>query len=172
LKSDVETKLVSSCRRGDTSAYAGLVSAYSGRIFAISLGMLGNKDDAEDVAQQVLLKGFADIGQLRDGERFGAWICQIAKNLCIDFIRRRRRERRVVGRQGLTGQNDSEDYLNLENALSKLSEDSRVVLLLYYFDGRDSKKIAETLSISKAAVHKRLSRARKELHKLLAFEVD
>ncbi|MHC4482754.1 MAG: RNA polymerase sigma factor [Planctomycetota bacterium] len=168
MNSHSEKKLIVCCRNGDKSAYAGLVRAYCGRVFAICLGMLGNTHDAEDIAQQALLKGFTDIGELRDSEQFGAWISRIAKNLCIDFIRRQKRRRNALLRRAATNVNSSNDCRGLEAALAKLPQEYRVGLMLYYFDGRSTKNIAETLAISEAAVHARLSRARKKLRELLS----
>ncbi|MHC4621784.1 MAG: RNA polymerase sigma factor [Planctomycetota bacterium] len=165
-----EKKLVEQCRRGDKSAYAGLVKAYTGRVFAICLGLLGNRHDAEDIAQQALLKGFAEIGELRDGDRFGAWIGRIARNLCIDLMRRRERKQNALGRRTTMVDSDKEEYLRLQAALGRLPQEYRVVLMLYYFDGQSTKNIAETLEISEMAVHTRLSRARKRLRKLLETE--
>ena len=166
----LEKKLVARCRKADKLSYAGLVKAYSRRVFAICLGMLGNNHDAEDIAQQVLLKGFTDINQLRDDEQFGAWISRIARNLCIDFIRRRKLEANGLVEQAATSRSDSKEYPGLEAALAKLSEDYRLALMLYYFDGRSAESVAETLGISKAVVYTRLSRARKQLRKLLDAE--
>ncbi|MHC4192782.1 MAG: RNA polymerase sigma factor [Planctomycetota bacterium] len=153
-------------------AYAGLVKVYSRRVFAICLGMLGNVDDAEDVAQQALLKGFTDIEQLRDSEQFGAWIGRIARNLCIDFLRRRKRERNAFAKRTEAGENNSSVYPELQDALAKLPRRHRLALMLYYFDGRSTENIAETLQISRAAVYARMSRARKSLRKLLKTEGD
>ena len=152
MNSHSEKKLVASCRNGDKSAYTGLVRAYSGRVFAICLGMLGNSHDAQDIAQQALLTGLADINQLRRDERFGAWIGRIAKNLCIDFIRRQKFKQNALLRQVTASQSSSKSYPELEGALAKLSQDYRLALVLYYFDGRSTKNIAETLEISEAAV--------------------
>jgi RNA polymerase sigma-70 factor (ECF subfamily) len=132
--------------------------------------MLGNRHDAEDIAQQVFLKGLRDINQLLDGERFGAWIGRTTKNLCIDFIRRQK-----YGRNDRPGQCSAIEagpaaYPELEGALAKLAEKYRLVLMLYYFDGQSTKNIAEALDITEAAVHTRMSRARKELRKLLESE--
>jgi len=143
------------------------VKAYSGRVFAICLGMLGHRDDAEDIAQQALLKGFTDINKLRDEEQFGAWISRIAKNLCIDFIRRRKRTQSIIAKRVWAAQSGSQEYSGLKSALGELSEEYRLALVLYYFDGRSTKSIAETLMISEAAAQTRLSRARKQLRKLL-----
>jgi len=165
-----EENLVECCRNGENAAYASLVKAYSGRVFAICLAMLGNSHDAEDVAQQSLLKGLADIKQLQDGELFGAWISRIARNLCIDFIRRRKHEQRVLRQQIAAGSGTSRDYTELEAALMKLPEEYRLALTLYYFDGHSTKAVAEALQISQAAAQVRISRARKKLRNLLKAE--
>ena len=170
MNSDLEKELAGSCPNADRLAYTDLVKVYSGRVFAICLGMLGNTHDAEDIAQQTLLKGFMDINQLRDGGQFGVWISRIAKNLCIDFIRRRKRKQSILRRRTGAGQNDSKGYPELKSALAKLPEEHRLALMLYYFDGRNTKNIAETMTISEAAAQARLSRARKRLRKLLETE--
>lgn len=162
-----EKELAVRCRNGDTSAYAGLVRAYSGRIFAICLAMLGNHHDAEDIAQQTLLNGLRGIGRLRSDEQFGAWISRIARNLCVDFVRKRKHKPSVVVQQANSARPDSGGYPELEGALARLPRESRLTLMLYYFDGRDTKNIARALDISQGAVQTRLSRARKQLRKLL-----
>jgi RNA polymerase sigma-70 factor (ECF subfamily) len=165
LNEDLETKLVAACREGDKSAYAGLVKAYSGRIFAICLGMLRHRENAEDIAQQALLKALIGIKQLRDDEQFGAWISRIAKNLCIDFTRKQKRF--FLIKRAAVSRNSSKEYPELQMALAKLPEEHRLALMLFYFDGRSTKNIAQTLEISEALAQKRLSRARKQLRRLL-----
>lgn len=166
---DVETEktLVASCQKGDKGAYTGLVKAHSGRVFAICLAMLGDRHDAEDMAQQTLLRGFMQIGNLRNAERFGAWIAQIAHHLCLDAIRRRKSQVVSVRLARDPAKDDSEAHRRLEGALAELSPDYRMPLLLFYFNGRSTKSIAETLDISQAAVQTRLTRARKQLRRLL-----
>lgn len=167
MNGDLEKEQAKFCCNSDKSACRDLVKAYSGRVFAICLGMLGNINDAEDVTQQTLLKGLTNIRQIRDNEQFGAWISRIAKNMCIDFIRVQKRRRNFVKRCALTNRSISKDYAKLESALAKLSEKYRLPLMLYYFDGRSTKTIAEALKISEAAAQTRMSRARKKLRKLL-----
>jgi RNA polymerase sigma-70 factor (ECF subfamily) len=170
LDAKEEKMLIASCQNGDRAAYGGLVKAHSGRVFAICLSLLGDRHDAEDMAQQTLLKGFMQVKRLRNSERFGAWIAQIARHLCIDAIRRRKAE--VVVPPPDTGDADGtpKDYRRLEAALARLSPDYRTPLLLFYFDGRSTQSIAETLSISQAAVQTRLSRARQKLRDYLGSE--
>jgi len=147
--------------------YRRLAKDYGNRVFAVCFGMLGNSHDAEDVAQQTLLKGFANIEQLEDEQKFGAWICKIARNLCVDFIRKQRREKTIDPACVVQRQNGRKDYTELHSALTKLSEEYRVALMLYYFDGQSTRSVAEAMGISEAAAQTRLSRARKQLREVL-----
>ena len=108
------------------------------------------------------------IRSLRNSERFGHWIAQIARHLCIDLMRRRKMPA-VVREPRESGPNeDPETHHRLEAALAELNQDYRLPLLLFYFNGRSTKSIAETLDIRQAAVQTRLSRARKQLRQRLA----
>lgn len=170
-----EKELLAGSRRGSPAlrrrAYGQLVRAYSARVFAICLAMLGNRADAEDAAQQAFLKGFENIKSLGGEARFGAWICRIAKNLCVDLIRSRGRQRRVLGKlaaeQVRSGGRDSAGFDELEAALARLPEEYRLPLVLYYFDGRSAKGVAEAFEISEAAVYTRMCRARSMLREIL-----
>lgn len=170
MDAETEKTLVASCQKGDKGAYAGLVKAHSGRVFAICLAMLGDRHDAEDTAQQTLLRGFMQIGNLRNSDRFAAWIAQIARNLCLDVIRKRKTQVAPVRVSGDCATHDCEEHRRLEAALAELSPDYRMPLLLFYFNGHSTKSIAETLDISQAAVQTRLTRARRKLRDLLVSE--
>lgn len=173
MDANTEKNLITSCQNGNRMAYADLVRAHSGRVFAICLGMLGNRHDAEDMAQQSLLRGFMHIGSLRQSGRFAPWIARIARNLCLDAIRKQKHNT-ISGSVGAGREDgmDAEDCRRLEAALARLSSDYRVPLLLFYFDGRSTRNIAETLGITQANVQTRLSRARRQLRALLAAQGD
>ena len=166
-----QTELVALSRTGDKETYSRLVRIKSGLVFGLCLGMLGNIHDAEDITQQALLKGFTDIDKLQKDDRFEQWICQIARNICIDLIRRRTKERDVA-REYIPKENKPVEYGFLEMALASLPEQYRTVLTLYYFDGHSSKNIGHLLDISLSAVHMRITRARQELRKILEVERD
>ena len=157
----------------DRFAYSKLVKDYSARIFAICFSMLSSRDDAEDVTQQVFLKGFTDINQLRDLDKFGLWITQIAKHMCLDFLRRRKLNKMALKRIATEdvkyeSMYDQDKYSRLRSALMQLTEEYRLPLMLYYFDGQSTKNIAESLEITVATAQTRLSRARKKLRQLLS----
>lgn len=162
-----EEELITACCLGDREAYAELVKKQSKRIFAICFGILGNSHDAEDITQQTLIKGFIEIRNLRDKKQFGSWVGRIARNLYIDNIRRRKRRETIVPEQPRQSLERNDDYFDLKEALVKMSAKYRSLLILYYFDGKNSNRITEALNLSRSTVLKRLSRARKQLRKLL-----
>jgi len=167
LDVEMERNLVASARNGDKDAYGRLVRAHSGRVFAICLGMRADRHDAEDMSQQAFLRGFMQIRTLRNSEKFATWIAQIARNSCIDLIRRRRPQAVSVPACHNDRDDERTEGLRLGAVLTELPAQYRVPLLLFYFDGRSTQSIAETLGLTQGAVQTRLSRARRLLRKLM-----
>jgi RNA polymerase sigma-70 factor (ECF subfamily) len=163
LDSQAEEQLVASCRDGDRNAYAQLVRRHAGQVFAVCLGMVGDAHDAEDLAQDALVRGFAKISRLRKGRYFRAWITGIARNLCVDHLRRRKTERAALASCSTTKHTARTDFRALQGAVLELPEQYRLPLLLYYFDGHSIENIGIALGLSPAAVSTRLSRARRQL---------
>ena len=163
----LDENVVRACRQGDTASYTLLVKRHYRHVFAVCLGILGNVHDAEDIAQDAMLKGLVKIKKLARGEQFEAWILKIAKNLCIDFIRRRKRIKPLDPEQLMQAGQRNQDNHELEQAVRRLPQELRLPLVMYYFDGKNAKKIAGKLKISHSGVCQRIREARKELHKLL-----
>jgi len=164
--------LVVSCLAGDRSAYELLVRKHYKRIFLTCLGILGNVHDAEDMAQDAMMKGYEQIRTLRDGSKFGPWIARIAKSLCINFIRRKKYNRTVVAEIAIHANQSRTDYDNLQLAIEQLPQETRAPLVMYYFDGQSVKKVAERLEMSTSTVYLKLRTAITELHNLLAKQGD
>ena len=161
-------KLVKASQAQDKNAYASLVKAHYRHVFLLCLGMVGNVHDAEDIAQDVMLKGFEQIRKLRDPAQFGSWIAKIAKNLCINFYRRKKRIGRLLTEKAARPNQSADENDRLHLAIEKLPQDIRLPLVMYYFDGRDVKAVSKKLSISSSGVYQKLRVGIKQLHKLLA----
>jgi RNA polymerase sigma-70 factor (ECF subfamily) len=177
LDSRPDETLVAASREGDEDAYASLVRRHLRYVFAICLGILGARADAEDAVQDVFLKGFTGIGSLRAEDRFVAWIGQIARNHCKDHVRRRTRR----AEEPLTDLHETDlprhrtaaaedEFHDLHAALERLSDDLRMPLLLYYYDGKSTRRLAEELGLTQGGACARLYRARRELRRLLEEE--
>jgi RNA polymerase sigma factor (sigma-70 family) len=165
-----DTDLVVAARRGDRAAYAVLVRRYYGQVFLVCLGVLGRTHDAEDVAQDAMIKGLEKVHQLRDAGQFGHWIIKVARNLSVNFLRKRTAADRAADQKydvpgGRTPATD-----DLQEAVAQLPWDLRLPLVMYYLDGRNVKSVAETLEISTSGVYAKLRMALKELHDILTAQ--
>ncbi len=167
-----DENLVAASRKGNKTAYAQLVEKYYRHLFLICLGIVGNIHDAEDVAQETILKGFVEISRLRESSRFGPWIIKIARSLCINFIRRKQRGSRILEKKAAQSDGQSGLNDNLQQAIEKLPMEVRLPLVMYYFDGQSVQKVADNLDMSTSAVYSKLRDAIKELHRLLAVQGD
>ena len=162
-----DKKLVTAAKRGQKEAYAELVKRYYRDVFAVCLGILGNIDDAEDIAQDAMLTGFMKIRKLHKADRFGWWVLQIAKNLCIDLLRRKKHVKAILaGLPTQSNQKINQDQ-DIHTSIRQLPLELRLPLVMYYFDNKSTKKIAERFNISHSGVCSRIKEARKQLHKLL-----
>jgi RNA polymerase sigma-70 factor (ECF subfamily) len=167
LNESLDESVVRACRQGDKTAYAILVKRHYRHIFAMCLGVLGNVHDAEDVAQEAMLKGFLKIKKLDKGEQFEVWILRIARNLCFDFLRRQKRKKVLSAKQLMRCRQRTGENHDLQQAIRRLPQELRVPLTMYYFDGENAKTIAEKLNISHSGSCQRIREARKQLHELL-----
>ena len=159
--------LVEASRRGDKQAYAILVKRHYRYVFAVCLGMLANVHDAEDIAQDTMLKGFLKIRRLYRGERFDLWVLRIAKNLCHDYLRRKKHAKNITKQIRYQSKRVSDENENLHEAIDQLSQEYRVPLMMYYFDNRSAKTIAEKLNISHSGACHKIRTARRKLYDLL-----
>lgn len=136
------------------------------------LGLLANVHDAEDVAQDAMLKGLLRLAQLREGAQFSCWILQIAKNLCMDFHRRPKRLNLIGNEYPEKTQLIKNDHQDLHCAIKQLPKELRVPLVMYYFDNKNAKIIAQRMNISHSGACQKIRMARQQLHERLSERVS
>jgi RNA polymerase sigma factor (sigma-70 family) len=136
-------------------------------VFAVCYGILVNVHDAQDAAQETMLRGLVKAARGVDSEQIRPWLIRVARNLCIDRLRRRKRRGPPAEPPTPPSRQDLNAQLELEQAIQRLPAELRVPLLMFYFDGRGTKTIAETLNISHSGVCQRLRMARRQLHEFL-----
>ena len=168
-----DKELAWASQQEDRTAYAVLVQRHYKPVFLVSLGVLGNIHDAEDAAQDAMIKGFECVRQLRDGSQFGGWIVAIARNLSINLLRKRKTAAKAPALDVPSEPEKTEpSHEGLQQAVARLPLDLRLPLVMYYFDGQDVKTVAEKLAISTSGVYGKLRTAIKELHEVLTAQGD
>lgn len=182
-----EQELIARVQRGQNELFYELVRPYERRVYAAALAILRNESDAEDVAQEAMLKALANIRQFRAEARFSTWLIQITVN---EALMRRRRQRTAI-MEGIDDRRDDEgeyaprDFADwreipsealerkevrqrLAEALAALDGKYREVFVLRDMEQLNIQETAEALGISVASVKTRLLRARLMLRDLLA----
>ena len=143
--------------------------------FRVALGVLHNREDAEDVAQEAFVRAYRSFHRLRDRERFRGWLARIAWRLALDRQRgAERRERRELAASDPAPVRTVEDLAvsrqfqeRLERAMDELPEKLRMVLVLAGVEGYDTSETARLLALPEGTVKSRLHAARKQLAKKL-----
>lgn len=132
---------------------------------ALAFALLGEREEAEDVVQETLLRAYLGLGTLRDRERFGSWLGSIAVNLAR--MRRRRPRPETLPLFELAAPAADEAETRVGDALAALPPAMRDLLLMHYVEGVSCAEIADRLGCSAGAVRVRLHRARERLRQLL-----
>lgn len=183
--------LVERAKAGDSEAYRELVEEYQTRAHSIALGILGNYQDAEEIAQEAFVKAYKNLSSFRAQSSFYTWLYRIIFNLSIDLSRKAYR-RSEIGMEDNTAidtvaqysdadssrymgtvSDPESEYRNQEirqrfnEALAALSPDHRAVITLREIDGLSYAEISEVVACTKGTVMSRLHHARKKLQAAL-----
>jgi RNA polymerase sigma-70 factor, ECF subfamily len=155
---------------GDREAFEMIIRTHSRSLFAIAYSILQNREEAEDVVQDSLVKAWKTRWRVRDPEKFPAWVCMIARNRARDMFRKRRP---IPFTEDITETNETPtpDTVSLDqqlhSALADLPELHRAALTLRYFEEMDYRTIENTLGLSNGALRGILGRALASLRKQL-----
>nr|ACS83714.1 Cft2 [uncultured bacterium AOCefta2] len=158
--------------KGDTDAFGELVRRNYGIVYAVGLARLGQRDEAEDLAQEVFLRAFLLLDRLDDPAKFPHWLTRIARNLSVDWQRRGTRAKRLVSMVPMTGlelpasttdardaASLSEQNAALQTALDGLAPPQREIILLHYMEGLSHGEIALRLAVARSTVSRQIARA-------------
>ncbi len=176
-----EQTVIRRVQRGDREAFSELVTAYQKTVYNTALRLLGSREDAEDLTQEVFLTAYRRLGDFRGESRFSTWLCRIASNACIDALRRRKhRDALSLTREDEDGEDaeweipdasqSPEDLLSqkltrdaVRRGLQTLSPEGRQVLILRELEGLSYEEIGDALGLEPGTVKSRIFRARKKL---------
>ncbi len=179
----VEQELLAQAQRGDQQAYGALVSRYQQSLFAVCYRLLGQRQDAEDAAQEAFVRGFRSLAGFDRQRPLGPWLRQIATNVCYDLLRQRPfttvplldehdgfAGRSARWREPEQAQIARERQQRLWQAIHALPPHYRVVIELRHFQELSYQEIADQLDLPLNTVKSHLLRARKLLWERLGPE--
>lgn len=181
----VEFDLIKRAQSGDDVAFNGVVTAYRRRILGTVSRLIGRPEDVEDVAQEVFLRLYFSLDQLRSPEVFEPWLYRLTVNAALDYLRRRRRrqesrmadlsEQQVMmadasaaGRQQEIQRARAKVRDTVDSLLSSVSEEDRLLLTLKEVEGLSLKELESIYHVNENALKVRLFRARQRV--LRAYE--
>ncbi|MDZ7338500.1 MAG: sigma-70 family RNA polymerase sigma factor [candidate division KSB1 bacterium] len=191
VKSMDDEALVDKFQRGDTEAFGELVRRYEDKVMATCVRMLGNREDAEDAAQEVFVKAFDALPRFDPRAKFSTWLYRVATNHCLNVLRARRvrrvlpLERSALEPDGYFGsaQRDpapgpdgdlerEERGRALWKAIDSLPESQKVATVLARFGNLSYAEIAEVMETSVSAVESILHRAKRRLYRQLSHMLE
>jgi len=181
----VDFELINRAREGDDAAFSQVVQAYRKRIFGTIARLIGRPEDVEDVGQEVFLRLYFSLDQLRAAEMFEPWLYRLTVNAAYDYLRRQRRrpearmadlsEQQVqmadarASRQEARTEQDKRRLRDMvEGLLGTLSEQDRILLTLKEIEGLSLKELEKIYRVNENALKVRLFRARQRVLKAYA----
>jgi RNA polymerase sigma-70 factor (ECF subfamily) len=175
--------LLKQCRKGDELAWESLVRQFQGRVCGIAWHYLGNLEEARDIAQEVFIRVYRNLGVNVDAQNLFPWIIRITRNACIDHARRKKARPPAddiaveeVQNHPMSGQNPEDELAAkmrrqlIYRALQQLTGLNREIIVLKEIEGMQMEAIAELLGVPLGTIKSRSNRARIELaEKVLAL---
>ena len=185
----VDFALIERARSGDDSAFGQVVQAYKKRILGTIARLIGRPEDVEDVGQEVFLRLYYSLEQLRTAEVFEPWLYRLTVNAAYDYLRKQRRrresrmsdlsEQQVMMAYAAAGGkfNDEEQRRGkvrerVQALLEKVSEEDRILLTMKEVEGLSFKELEKIYGVNENALKVRLFRARQRVLKAHESEGD
>ncbi|MCP4402169.1 MAG: sigma-70 family RNA polymerase sigma factor [bacterium] len=172
---------------GNPAAFQQLVNSHQSRVINTCYGFVSNKEDAEDIAQEVFLEVYKSIDSFREDAKLSTWIYRICVTKSLDFLRKRKRKKRFGRFKDLFGKTQDrieqipapatanpQKHLEkqeraeiLQQAVDSLAENQKIAITLNKYEGFSYQEVAEIMGASVSSVESLLHRAKKNLEKTL-----
>ncbi|AYC30564.1 RNA polymerase sigma factor SigW [Paenisporosarcina cavernae] len=179
-------KRIQEVLKGDQTAFAEIVELYQDKLYRVCYRMLGNKQEAEDMAQEAFVRAYTNIHTFDTNRKFSTWLYRIGTNLCIDRIRKKKPDyyldATVPGTDGLdmysqlaaSDERPEDEVVKMEMQervqyeISRLPEKYRAVIVLKYMEDLPLQEISDILDMPLGTVKTRIHRGREALRKQLS----
>jgi RNA polymerase sigma-70 factor (ECF subfamily) len=171
-----DNEIISNVLNGDQQAYAVLVNRYQSYVFTLALRFTKNREDAEEVSQDIFIKAYRSLADFRGASKFSTWLYTIVNNTCITFLRKKRLQTHSLDNEGVFEVADSLDsglranmveqkskVAMVHNAINMLNPDDAEIITLFYKSEQSLEEISQILGLETNTAKVRLHRARTRL---------
>lgn len=188
---EMEKLLVAKSKKGNFDAFEDLIGSYEKKAYNIAYRIMGNEEDAKDMAQEAFIKIYKSIQNFREESSFSTWLYRIVTNVCLDELRKRKKEKLVplelnietdkgTAVVELSAEKETpEDIFErvekkqiIQNAIFSLGEDYKTVIILRDIQGFGYEEIAAILNCSLGTIKSRINRARNMLKEKLRYQLE
>ena len=163
-----ETQLVEAAQNGHLESFGALYEQYHSTMVALAYSVLGDRDLADDAAQETFATACYKLGTLRHSDKFAGWLASICRNTARNILRSKRKTEAVDFQERTENKKMGEDRRDLiREAVLKLRPADRELIVMRYYDGFSQAQISKVLEISPSAVNGRLVRAKRKIARYL-----
>lgn len=183
-----DNEIISQVLNGNSQAYAMLVDRYKNYVFTLALRFTKNREDAEEVSQDIFIKAYRALADFKGNSKFSTWLYTIVNNTCITFLRKKRLETHSLDKEGVFEVADSQDSglranmveqksrtAMVNSAIGLLNPDDAEIITLFYKGEQTLEEIAQILGIetntAKVRLHRARTRLKEKMEKHFAEEV-
>ncbi len=169
----IHAPIIEQCRRGNSKAQFILYDQYSKAMYNLAYRILNNREDTEDILQDVFVECFRNIDTFRFESTFGAWLKRITINKCINHIKKRKIDLTLCETLPPLIYEEEEDETvydteKIFKGIESLPDGYRIILTLYLLEGYDHSEISQILGISESTSKSQYSRAKEKLRNSLS----
>ena len=170
--------------KGDTKSFAVLVDRYKDLVFTLALRMLKNREEAEEVSQDVFIKVYKSLSKFKGDSKFSTWIYRITYNSCLDTLKKYKQEYQMIPIDDYTEHQvmiidnafdalvEKEQKQAIEDCLHRLPSKDSFLLTLYYFEEQSLDEISKILGLTANNAKVKLFRSRKKLTSILKERLE
>jgi len=178
INDNLEYSTIYKAKLGDLRAFERIVKKYQKPIRIFVYGFFGNLDIVDDISQEIFIKVLNKIKKIRDISNFKKWLFILAKNICIDYYRKSKRNRTYLGfNESVSAYDEKKKNKfilkeDIKNALLKLNPEERKAIILISYIGFSYKEASKILNCPMGTLASRVYKANKKLTNALNFKSD